>query len=82
MTNWRTRTQPIRIGDAVGYSKAFLQSTGQHTGDAPLARGTVKALHPVGTETILAEIEWDRPGLPDRVNTRNLSTVREIALGE
>lgn len=81
MTNWRNRTRPIKVGDLVGYSKQFLQSTGQYTGDAPFARGKVIALHPLG-ETILAEIEWDKFELPDRVNVKNLSTIREIALGE
>jgi hypothetical protein len=74
--------QPIQIGDTVGYSKSFLQSTGQYTGDAPFARGMVIALVPLGTEIILAEIEWDKPDLPTRVNVKNLSTVRQIAVGE
>jgi len=82
MSDWRTRSQPIQVGDIVGYSKAFLQSTGQYTGDAPFARGKVTSLHPLGTETILAEIEWDKPDLPSRVNVRNLSTARQITLGE
>jgi hypothetical protein len=82
VTAWSQRVQPIKVGDVVGYSKAFLQSTGQYTGDAPFARGKVTALHPLGTETILAEIEWDKPDLPDRVNVKNLSTVRQITLGE
>lgn len=82
MTNWRRRTQPIKVGDIVGYSKAFLQSTGQYTGDAPLARGKVIAFQSLGTETILAEIEWDKPDLPTKVNIRNRSTVRQIQFGE
>jgi len=82
VADWRTRTQPIQVGDVVGYSKAFLQSTGQYTGDAPFARGKVTALHPLGDETLLAEIEWDKPDLPSRVNVKNLSTVRQITLGE
>ena len=82
MASWKDRTQPVQIGDTVGYSKAFLQSTGQYTGDAPFARGKVLALHQLGQDTILAEIEWDKPDLPTRVNVRNLSTVRAIALGE
>jgi hypothetical protein len=81
MTNWRIRSQPIQVGDTVGYSKAFLQSTGQYTGDVPFARGKVTALHGAG-ETVLAEIQWDRPDLPSRVHVKNLSTVRRIALGE
>jgi hypothetical protein len=82
VNDWRTRVQAIKPGDTVGYSKTFLQSTGQFTGDAPFARGKVIALHRIGQETLLAEIEWDRPGLPDRVNVRNLSTTRQISLGE
>lgn len=81
VTHWRKRTQPIKVGDMVGYGKQFLQSTGQYTGDAPFARGKVIALHSLG-DTTLAEIEWDKPDLPDRVNVKNLSTVRQIALGE
>ena len=82
MADWRTRSQPIQVGDIVGYSKAFLQSTGQYTGDVPFARGKVTALHLLGTETILAEIEWDKPDLPSRVNVKNLVTARQIMLGE
>ena len=82
MADWRIRSQAIQVGEIVGYSKAFLQSTGQYTGDAPFARGKVTALHPLGDETILAEIEWDKPDLPSRVNVKNLSTVRQIALGD
>ena len=82
MTSWGMRTQPIQVGDTVGYSKTILQSTGQYTGDAPFARGKVTALVPVGAEVILAEIEWDKPDLPSRVHVKNLSTIRQIALGE
>lgn len=82
VTDWRNRTQDIKVGDFVGYSKTFLQSTGQFTGDAPHARGRVVALHPLGADTILAEIVWDKADLPSKVNVRNLSTVRQIALGE
>ncbi|MDA7980151.1 MAG: hypothetical protein MPJ50_15400 [Pirellulales bacterium] len=82
MSSWKERTQPVQVGDTVGYSKAFLQSTGQYAGDIPFARGKVTALHPVGSETVLAEIEWDRPNIPTRVNVKNLSTVRQISLGD
>ena len=75
---WTDRTQPIKVGDRVAYSKTFLQSTGQYAGDVPHARGTVTALKPLGTETTLAEIEWDKPNLPARVNVKNLITVKQI----
>ena len=72
--NWRERTQKIRVGDRVAYSAAFLQSTGQYAGDVPHARGEVKALITLG-EATLAEIEWDKPDLPRRVNIANLCHV-------
>lgn len=74
--SWTKRTAAVKAGDTVAYSKQFLQSTGQYTGDAPLARGKVVGLVPLG-EIQLAEIEWDRPDLPRRVNVRNLSPVRD-----
>lgn len=82
MTTWRERSQPIQVCDTVGYSKQFLQSTGQYTGDVPFARGKVTSLLPLGSETVLAEIDWDKPDLPPRVNVKNLSTVKQIQLGE
>lgn len=82
MGSWKERTQKISVGDTVGYRKAFLQSTGQYTGDVPFARGKVTALLPLGDDTTLAEIDWDRDGLPPRVNVKNLSTIKRIQLGE
>ncbi len=76
---WTDRTQPIKVGDSVAYSKRFLQSTGQYTGDVPHARGKVTALKPLGKDTTLAEIEWNKPDLPARVNVKNLITVKQIA---
>jgi hypothetical protein len=82
VADWTKRTQPIQVGDTVAYSKKFLQSTGQYTGDVPHARGKVTALVPLGKEITLAEIEWDKPDLPGRVNVKNLTTIQGIALGE
>jgi hypothetical protein len=79
---WSSRTQPVQIGDKVAYSKAFLQGTGQYAGDVPHARGKVAGLKQLGTELTIADNEGDRPGLPDRVNVKNLTTVKQIALGE
>lgn len=61
--SWTARTQPIQVGDRVCYSKRFLQSTGQYTGDAPFGRGIVTSLVPLGSTT-LAEIQWDNPICP------------------
>ena len=82
MTEWAKRTQSIQVGDTVGYSKQFLQSTGQFTGDVPYARGKVIALHQLGSDVMIAEIDWNNDELPPRVNIKNLSTIRQIQLGE
>jgi hypothetical protein len=50
--------QTFKVGDRVGYSKAWLQSTCQYTGDVPFARGVITALQPLG-DNVLATIEWD-----------------------
>lgn len=73
--NWVTRISPIHVGDDIAYAKRFLQSIGCHLGDMAFARGKVTALEPVG-DLILARINWDTSGLPDRVNVKNLSLVK------
>ena len=79
--SWKNRLNEIAIGDKVCYSRTFLQSTGQQTGDVPFARGIVTAMEPLG-ETKLAVIEWDNPDMPERVNTANLSKVTPKGISE
>ena len=79
--SWASRATPIKVGDRVCYSRTFLQSTGQYTGDTPQGRGVVTALVPLGGTT-LAEIEWNIPDLPGRVNVANLSRVTEKGIIE
>lgn len=74
MTRWTERVQPIKVGDRVAYSAAFLRSTGQHTGDIPHAKGTVTELKQLG-EVTLAVIEWGNPDIPEKVNVKNLCHV-------
>jgi hypothetical protein len=82
MGKWTSKSRAINVGDTVAYSKTFLQSTGQYTGNVPHARGKVLALHQLSPETTLAEIEWEKPDLPSRVNVKNLSTKQQIQMGE
>jgi hypothetical protein len=77
---WATRTQSIRIADRVGYSHAFLQSTGQHTGEVPFAKGVVTDLVTIGGQT-LAVVDWDTPELPERVHVANLARVDSRQFG-
>lgn len=82
MSQWAKRVQAIQVGDTVAYSRKFLQSTGQYTGDIPHARGTVTALIPLGKDVTLAEIDWKNPEIPTRVHVANLTTVQGIQRGE
>ena len=66
----------IAVGDRVQYRAEFLRSTGMYTGDVPRAKGIVTALTPFGgAGNALATIEWDIPGIPERVLTPNLKRV-------
>jgi hypothetical protein len=76
--DWVRKTKDVKVGDVVAYSRTFLQSISCYTGDMPQARGKVTALKQVGTETTLAEIEWDLPDLPTRVNVKNLIRANDI----
>jgi hypothetical protein len=64
----------IEVGSVVSYSRDFLRSTGQYTGTAPVAEGTVTVLQPFGQGTSLAVIDWgkDKEELPNKVLTSNL----------
>jgi hypothetical protein len=78
--DWAKRTAAVQVGDTVAYSKQFLQSTGQLTGDAPFGRGKVTGLTTLGS-IVLAEIAWDGDAdLPAKVNVKNLSLVKDGAV--
>lgn len=79
--NWRNRTAAIQVGDKVYFSKKFLQSTGQQTGETPFARGVVTAIIPLG-DIQLAAIKWDNADMPERINVANLSCVTEKGVQE
>jgi hypothetical protein len=67
----------VKVGDRVAYGRQFLRNIGCVTGDLPRARGIVAALVTVG-EVTLAEIDWDLPDIPRRVNVKNLCVSRRI----
>ena len=74
---WTKRTAKVQVGDTVAYSRQFLQSTGQLTGDTPFARGKVTELTTLGS-LVLAEVAWaGGVDLPARVNVKNLSRVKD-----
>lgn len=71
-------TTEITKGHRVAFSRAFLRSTGQFTGWAPFARGTVEAFNPLGGIT-LARIAW-ADGARSSVNVNNLVRVDRLHL--
>ena len=79
--SWASRTSPVQAGDKVAYAKRFLQSIDCHIGGMASARGVVIAVVPVGDVTV-ADIAWDTPDLPERVNVRNLSRVMNSVVME
>lgn len=64
----------VQPGDRVAHSAQFLRSIGCLTGDLPAARGVVRAVLQLG-ENQLAVVDWDRPGIPQRILARNLARI-------
>jgi len=58
----------------VRYKAEFLRSTGIYTGNIPRAKGIILEFIDLG-QTTLALVEWDKPGIPTKVNLKNLEVV-------
>jgi hypothetical protein len=65
----------FKKGDRVMYAAKFLKNTGQHTGDAPFAIGTVQSvggpLHK-GSKSSVVTVKWDDDDEPRNVLSCNL----------
>ena len=72
----------IQVGETVAYSHNFLDRQHQILTNMKLAQGKVIALHRLHTGFVLADIEWNMPGLPKRVNVKNLIWMETIALAD
>jgi hypothetical protein len=64
----------VSVGSKVAYSVQFLRSIGMSHTDMAHARGIVVEIKPLGPQTMLAKITWDRD-MPERVNVANLAVV-------
>ncbi len=62
----------IDIGDTVAYTPAFLSRHRQYPHAMSSALGIVKALHCLRDGTVLADILWNKPDVPKRVDVKNL----------
>lgn len=72
----------IEVGDTVAYSDTFLDRQNLCPSDMPSAQGKVTVLHRLDSGVILADIAWNKPGLPKRVNVKNLTKTPAAALGQ
>lgn len=79
---WQSRTAPIKVGDKVAFSAAWLRSTCQHSGDIPHARGTVTALKVLGDDCTIATVDWGgNEEIPTKVHVKNLCRVKSRGFG-
>jgi hypothetical protein len=62
----------INIGDTVAYTNAFLDRQSRYHPDMLSAHGKVTALHHLKKGELFADIEWNKPHLPKRVNIKFL----------
>lgn len=69
----------LQIGDRVAYSKNFLKSTGQYTGDIPFARGIVTAIQFIAPTYSLVTVDWNNTDIPGKVCHSNLVKIKHIA---
>ena len=75
------KTKIFAPGDRVAYAATWLKNTGQRTGWAPQARGTVLVvLPPVDGVPSLVQIQWDGRPDPSHVLSVNLTLVSRIAI--
>jgi hypothetical protein len=72
MTNQSRISTAIQVGDTVAYTATFIERHGPHLKDAQAAQGQVTALHNLESGGTLADIDWNKPGLPKRVNVKKL----------
>lgn len=83
MSNPATASLPaIRIGDNVTYSHTFIDRHSRYPNDMQSAQGKVRALHKLESGLVMADIDWDTPGLPKRVNVKNLTSTINASLEE
>lgn len=69
----------FKTGQRVAFSRSFLRSTGQITGDAPFLSGVVESCQPIG-KLQLCYIRWQGIETPQGVLSTNLVLVDRMHL--
>jgi hypothetical protein len=65
----------IQRGDTVAYNRNYLDRQTLQRDKLVFARGKVTALHRIAQGVLLADVDWDTPGLSKRVYARDLVKV-------
>jgi hypothetical protein len=68
----------IQVGDTVALTDAFVDRHRGYPNPMSQAEGKVTAIRQLDHIT-LADVEWDRPGLPKRITLKNLTTGKATA---
>jgi hypothetical protein len=63
----------VTIWRTAAYTDNFVDRQHRCPSDLRSARGKVMAFYRLDSGVILADIEWDKHGLPKRVNIKNLT---------
>ena len=72
----QTRPSPlIQRGDTVAYNQGYLDRQSLQRDRLVSARGKVTALHRISQGVLLADVDWDAPGLSKRVYLKDLVKV-------
>ena len=69
----QTRTSPlIQRDDTVAYNRGYLHRQNVQSDKLVSARGKVTALHRIAAGVVLADVDWDTPGLSKWVYVKDL----------
>jgi hypothetical protein len=77
MPNQARVSPAILIGDSVTYSHTFIDRHSRYPNDMQSAQGKVRALHKLESGIVMADIDWNKPGLPKRANIKNLTRMED-----
>lgn len=67
MSNHPESSFRIQVGEAVAYCERFISRQSHYPNDMAFAQGKVTALHHLEGGGVLADVDWNKRGLPKRV---------------
>jgi plastocyanin len=82
MSDRPKRALHVQVGDTVAFRKTFLNGHSAYLTGMKSARGKVTALKHLEAGIVLADIDWNKSGLPTRVNERVLARLKGVRATE